>query len=361
MRTARLAVFLALACSSQAAASPWPAVHLAPGKEVRYTVFFSTRQAGRVVLHGEEGGGDRLTFDASDRGRGQSLAAELRLDDGGVPLLVHVTGVDYWKNPVDDRFERKAGRAAWSNASEHGEATPAGPAFYLTTETDLEIGILAAALLRAEGGHLHLLPEGEARIEPAGEAKVTAGAQSQTLHLYANLRPRFHAGLRVDGRAGPLLRAVRRIRLSAVREGWESALPSLVAAQGKVASAWEKGLAVRLARRPKGDLAIRGARLFDPETGKSLAGTTVIVSGDRIRAVGKDGEVPVPAGAEIIEAGARPSFPACGTCTSTWWRATACWTSPPASPRPATWATISTSCWIFAAAGMPAKPSGRAC
>jgi imidazolonepropionase-like amidohydrolase len=309
MRTARLAVFLALACTClTAAGAPLPAVHLAPGKEVRYTLFFSSRQAGLVVLRGEAGGGDRLTLDASDRGRGQSLAAELRLDGGGVPVLVHVTGVDYWKNPVDDRYERKDGRAVWSNASEHGEATPAGPAFYLTTETDLEIGILAAALLRAEGGRLPLLPEGEARIEPAGETKVTAGAQSQTLRLFAisglGFTPAYvwmdEQGLffaRYDG------------FVSAVREGWESALPSLIAAQGKVASAWEQGLAVRLARRPKGDLVIRGARVFDPETGKSLPGTTVVISGDRIRAVGKDGEVPVPAGAEVIEARGQALLP----------------------------------------------------
>ncbi|HEV7505586.1 MAG TPA: amidohydrolase family protein [Thermoanaerobaculia bacterium] len=308
MRIARLAVFLALACTSLTAGAPWPAVHLAPGKEVRYTVFFSTRQAGSVVLRGEAGGGDRLTFDVSDRGRGQSLAAEMTLDDGGVPSAMHVTGVDYWKNPVDDRYERKGGRAVWSNASEHGEATPAGPVFYLTAETNLEIGILAAALLRAEGGRLALLPAGEARIEPAGETKVTAGTQSQTLHLYAISGLGFTpAYLWMDERG--LFFARYDGFVSAVREGWESVLPSLLAAQGKVASAWERSLALRLARRPKGELAIRGARLFDPETGKTLPGTTVVISGDRIRAVGRDGEVAVPEGAEIIDAQGKALLP----------------------------------------------------
>ncbi|HSS48081.1 MAG TPA: amidohydrolase family protein [Thermoanaerobaculia bacterium] len=308
MRTARLAIFLALTCTGLTAGAPWPGVRLAPGEELRYTVFFSTRQAGRVVFRGEAGGVHRLTFDVSDRGRGQSLVAEMSLDDGGVPATMHVTGVDYWKNPVDDRYERKGGRAVWSNASEHGEAEPAGPAFYLTAETNLEIGVLAAALLRAEGGRLALLPEGEARIEPEGEAKVTAGKESQTVRLFAisglGLTPAFvwmdERGLffaRYDG------------FVSAVREGWEGVLPSLLATQGKVAAGMEQALAVRLGRRPRQEVAIRGARLFDPETGTSLPGTTVVIAGDRIRAVGRDGEVPVPPGAEIVEARGKALLP----------------------------------------------------
>jgi imidazolonepropionase-like amidohydrolase len=306
MRTARLAIFLALSCSNLAAGVP--GVRLVPGEELRYTLFFSTRQAGHVVFRGEAGGGDVLTLDVSDRGRGQSLVARMRLDDGGVPIDLHVTGVDYWKNPVDDRYERKGGRAVWGNAVEHGEAALAGPAFYLTTETNLEIGILAAALLRADGGRLPLLPEGEARIEPAGEAKVTAGARSQVVHLFAisglDLTPAYvwmdERGFffgRYDG------------FVSAVREGWESVLPSLVAVQGKVASGMERSLAARLGQRPQHEIAIRGARLFDPESGKTLPGTTVVISGDRIRAVGKDGEVPVPPEAVIVEAKGKALLP----------------------------------------------------
>jgi imidazolonepropionase-like amidohydrolase len=308
MRTARLAIFLALTCTSLMAGAPWPAVRLAPGEELRYTLFFSTRQAGRVVFRGEEGGGDLLTMDVSDRGRGQSLVAHMSLDDGGIPIDLHVTGVDYWKNPVDDRYERKGGRAVWSNAAEHGEATPAGPAFYLTAETDLDIGILAAALLRADDGRLPLLPEGEARIEPSGEAKVTAGALSQTVHLFAISGLGFTpAYVWMDERG--LFFARYDGFVSAVREGWEGVLPSLLAVQGKVASRWEQSLAVRLARRPQHELVIRGARLFDPETGKTLPGTTVVISGDRIRAVGKDGEVALPPGAEIVEAKGKALLP----------------------------------------------------
>ena len=46
----------------------------------------------------------------------------MRLDDSGVPLAMHVTGGDYWKNPVEEVFELKDGKAAWRNNSEKRRA-----------------------------------------------------------------------------------------------------------------------------------------------------------------------------------------------------------------------------------------------
>ena len=71
----------------------------------------------------------------------------------------------------------------------------------------------------------------------------------------------------------------------------------------------QKAEAAKLSHRPAGALVIRGARLFDPETGAVRPGTTVVISGNRIQAVGRDGEVPVPAGAEIVEARGKTLLP----------------------------------------------------
>jgi imidazolonepropionase-like amidohydrolase len=94
-----------------------------------------------------------------------------------------------------------------------------------------------------------------------------------------------------------------------VVEGWESSLPRLK----EVQDAWEKRLekdrAARLARRPQGALAFRNARLFDPESGKSAPGTTVVISGNRIQAVGPDAEIQIPAGAEVVDAAGKTLMP----------------------------------------------------
>src|SRR4029077_18348813 len=62
-------------------------------------------------------------------------------------------------------------------------------------------------------------------------------------------------------------------------------------------------------QRPPGGLAVRGARLFDPATGTVTDGVTVVVAGDRIPALRRDGEGAVPAGARVVEAHGRMLLP----------------------------------------------------
>jgi imidazolonepropionase-like amidohydrolase len=300
-----LLVGLPLGCASASS----PAVRPAPGEELRYTIFFGLRPAGLVTYRVEPGGESVLTFEVSDRGRGQKLATRLKLDGDGIPLRMRITGEDYWKNPVDERFDLAGGKAVWSNASEKGEKKVAGPAFYLNLSgPSQEIGLLAIALLRSPQQSLPLLPEGEARIERVTTSRIAAGGRSQELSLYAISgldftpiyvwmeSPRVFFG-RYDG------------FVTAVREGWEDAAPAMIKAQAAAVAEREEALAARLAHRPATALAVRDARLFDPESGKVLDHATVVVSGNRIQAVGPDGEVPIPSGAEIVEAAGRMLLP----------------------------------------------------
>lgn len=306
-RFSSFALFICLAASALVA-EPLPPVRLAPGEEVRYTLFLSTRQAGRVVFRAEPSGEYILTFDVEDRGRGQSLATRLALDETGVPSRMHVTGFDYWKNSVEERFEIKDGVAVWRNAAEQGERRLSGPAFYLSLATGHEIGLLAAALLRTEGGHLPLLPEGEARIEPVGLAQARAGERSATVRLYAISGIAFTPQpLWMDEQGFLFARFDGFVKT--VREGWEEAMPALVQVQNDKMSELQRRLAARLSHRAERGLAIRGARLFDPRTGETRPGTTVVVSGNRIQAVGPDGKVPVPEGAEVVEAAGKTLLP----------------------------------------------------
>ncbi len=48
-------------------------------------------------------------------------------------------------------------------------------------------------------------------------------------------------------------------------------------------------------------IAVRAGRLFDSNTGKMLTGQVVIVSGERITAVGSESQVTIPPGAQVID------------------------------------------------------------
>ena len=186
----------------------------AAGGEIRYTVCLGNlRPAGLVTYRVRPAGEAVVTLSLSDRGRGEALTSHLHLDGAGIPLSEHLTGVDYWKNAIDERFALAHGKAAWSNGPEKGEKAVAGPAFYVTGSGSLlEIGLLATALLESHDHRLPLLPDGEARIEPAGAARVVVGKEARSLTLYAL------SGLAVSplyvwmDPSGDLLRPLRRLR-----------------------------------------------------------------------------------------------------------------------------------------------------
>ena len=61
-------------------------------------------------------------------------------------------------------------------------------------------------------------------------------------------------------------------------------------------------MAERLADRPDAPVAVVNANLFDSESGTVREGVTVLVSGNRIDAVGEAGSVVIPEGARVIDA-----------------------------------------------------------
>jgi len=135
-----LAVLVVLA----ALAVPSPAA----GQETRYTFIFAGNKAGTAVTRVLPDGERVFTFEFNDRGRGPSLTTREVVDEQGVPVRVEITGHDYWKNPVDERYDLKNGKAEWHNASEkQAPLAAARPSFYLTMNgTPQEIELLEERL-----------------------------------------------------------------------------------------------------------------------------------------------------------------------------------------------------------------------
>lgn len=311
MGRACLFVLSLLVCLPLGAAETAPSAGEAgPGEELRYTIFLGNlKPSGLATLRVDPKGEGLLTLELSDRGRGQKISNRFRLDAAGIPVKIHLTGHDYWKTPVDEKFETAGGKGVWSNSVEKGEQKLSRPAFYYTlTGGHQELALLAMALLRAPNHRLAMLPQGETSLERVGTARVTSKGRALDLTLYAISglgHERFYVWMespsvffgRYDG------------FVTVVREGWEDAAPALIKAQVEAVSKRSEELARKLSHRPAGPLVVKGARLFDPETGAVVPGTTVVVSGNRIQAVGRDGEVPVPAGAEVLDAKGKMLLP----------------------------------------------------
>ncbi len=313
MGRARVFALSLLVCLPLGAAETAPPARqgqAGPGEELRYSIFLGNlKPSGLATLRLDPNGEGLLTLEVSDRGRGQKVSNQFRLDAAGIPVQIHLTGHDYWQSPVDERFEIAGGKGVWSNSVEKGEQKLSSPAFYYTlTGGHQELALLAMALLRAPHHRLPMLPEGETSIERAGATRLTSKGRALDLTLYA-VSGLGHEPFYVWMESPSVFFGRYDGFVTVVREGWEDAASGLIKAQTEVLVRRSEDLARKLSHRPAGPLAVKGARLFNPETGAVLPGTTVVVSGNRIQAVGRDGEIPVPAGAEVLDAKGKMLLP----------------------------------------------------
>jgi len=273
----------------------------------RYVVLFSGRPAGgyrEVTGAGER----RATFEYNDRGRGPHVAFTTRLDARGIPTSFTAVGHAYLKDSVDETFTATADSARWHNTTERGALARPGRAVYVSASGDPgELrGLVRAAL--AAGGRVALLPNGSATVERVGARAVRVGGKEVRVAQYdVN-------GLGFDPVPVWLEEGGERFAtvsewFSLVPEGWEPAIPELVRAQTAASDARALRLARELSHRPAGPLVIRGASLFVAESASVRPHTTVVVTGNRITAVGPDGSVAVPAGAQVIDAAGQTLLP----------------------------------------------------
>lgn len=265
----------------------------------RYSIVMSGTVKGGLTVE-RQGAARRSVLRYDDRGRGPELTTQSRYTAGGLLESVQVDGVDYAKRGVAERFSTQGGRARWISGADSGEQT-AG-AYYLINDSNAEdLAALARALLDAPGGELTMLPAGRARIEKVLEREVRAGERSVSATLYLisglGLQP---AEVWLDTQRE--LFAAGGNWLATVRQGFESVLPDLFAAEDQTATSAAQARNRGLRRTPGRPVLFRNANVYDAEQRTLRPGLSVLVRGDRIAAVGSETSVAAPADAEIIDA-----------------------------------------------------------
>jgi hypothetical protein len=278
-------------------------------KPERWNVRIMGNDAGFMTVEREAGGAIRTHFEYNDRGRGPKVDSRLVLGADGTPSSLAVDGNEYYKGPVAERFTRDGGRATWKNRAEQGESAAGGGAFYSSYDgTPNEIGFLVAAAARAPGGRMALLPTGSVTVAKLPELEVAAGGKKRRLVPWEvvglGLEP-FLVWLEPDGSyfGSP------GTWFAMLPAGWEGINDELVDYEKKHGDERRLALAKSLAKRPPSGIAFTGAGLFDAHAGVVRPGMTLLVAGERIAAVGADGTVAIPAGAEVVDARGKTLIP----------------------------------------------------
>jgi len=275
----------------------------------RFVILFSDRPAGhlKVWREGQEVISD---YEYNDRGRGPHIVERMAANESGYITSALIRGHSYFKDSVDERFSYANGTASWKNHVEgESSATRALP-FYMSLDgTPAENDPFLQALFAAGGRPLPLFPTGEATMEKVRDLEVTGpGSTKKTVSLYAISGLSFspvYLWLDSDkhyfANVSPWS--------STIREGWEPAIPAMIAAEEAAAAVRFVTLAQTLAHRPAGALVFRNANLFDAEHARMIPHTTVVISGNRIQSVGPEQRASIPAGAQVIDATGKALLP----------------------------------------------------
>jgi hypothetical protein len=280
--------------------------------DTRYTLLIMGNKAGYETSTRSANGDLQLYYEFNDRGRGPKITEKIVLDKNGVPTSIENSGIDYLKAPVEEKFSLSSGHATWKNRAEEGQKAISGKAFYISISGVPEEGALLAKALLAGGGKLPLLPAGEASIEKRSELKISANGNTRTVTQYAVNGLDFTPSpiwFDSDGNFYSISSW-----FSIVPEGWESAADPMLKAQQEFETQRSAELAKTLAHKPSGALVFQHANLFDSTSATTLKNRTVVISGNKIAAVGDDSAVTIPAGAETIDASNMTLMPGLWDC-----------------------------------------------
>ena len=298
----RLAVLSLLICAWQ----PFTAAAAGP-QTLRYTISSNGRVAGNEVDNYLPDGRVESTFEFNDRGRGPKISAVYILDANDLPVRVDETGNDYLKAPVDEHFEIKDGVAHWKSTAEDGHA-PAGSFYVSNNGAAAELAFLIAALQKAHGAPVRLLPAGEARLERLTD--LTLEDHGQKLHVtdFAITGLSFEPQtLWLDDQQHFF--AIPGTWFAFLREGWEKTNDQLYAIDIKMRDERYARLAKDMAKHPAHPVAIEHVRLFDSEHAIMRENQTVVVTGDHFTTVGPASSVRPPVDAEHIDGTGKTILP----------------------------------------------------
>src|SRR3954471_215655 len=92
-----------------------PAASAPDTTPTRYTFILAGNKAGYESSTRNPDGSLQVHFEFNDRGRGPNVNEKIRIGKDGIPAEIEITGVDYLKAPVDERFSFKQGVATWKN------------------------------------------------------------------------------------------------------------------------------------------------------------------------------------------------------------------------------------------------------
>ena len=266
-----------------------------------------------------EGNGDSLIltseFRNADRGTAIPLSASLQTRADLTPERFVLSGRTSEATVVDSSVVIDAGVAMVREGSRSKQVPVPAAFFTIRGYAPVAIQMLLVRYWLSHGKPRSLitLPDGKVTVEKRGRDVIEINGKQRALDRYS-IRGVIWGRETLWLDESKQLIALVTIdaglnQFEAVREGYGTALPTLVAKAGIDSIGELQGVADRLGPIQKGTLAIVGGKLIDGTGSAPIDDSAVVIENGRIAAVGPRGTVRIPRGAKIIDARGRSVLP----------------------------------------------------
>lgn len=297
---AALVFSLAAACS-QKADTP---VDGPKGHEA-YSVIIAGTNVGYMNVD-RTGNDFTIDYDFKNNGRGPSFKETLTLNSDGVPVAWSIAGNTTFGNEVEETFALNSGKAAWSDATGHGEAEVGAPTLYINQfGSPYAAFIQANALLHDSDRTMPALPAGELRLTEMDKLTVAGDAGEEAITTFAlsgaDLDPDYFI-LDDENKFFAYITP----RFITIRKGYEAEEERLRNLAADYGAARYEDIQSRYAHKYDKPVRIQNVRVFQPETLDMSGPVSVLIEGDKIAAIeaadaSSDGEVVIDgAGGSLI-------------------------------------------------------------
>jgi len=238
-----------------------------------------------------------------DNGRGPEVDAALHLASDGTPDLFKGAGHHEMGAPIVESFTRSGAKGTWASDEEHGSADATAPTFYVWIADGWVDPWLVPVALK-NGGSVALWPGGEAKVTKVAD-DTFAGRKLVGYALSGFGLSPYYTWFEEDGTwfgvVTPQSSIVPDGTADAIVDALATKVQALMQARGD-------DIAHTTAHRPPpAGYAYTHARVLDVVKGAWIADQTVLVVGDKIKAVGP--KLAVPLGAETIDLAGKALMP----------------------------------------------------
>ena len=257
----------------------------AQGDIIEYTILMGGKKAGALTRRAEADGTYVENMQYNDRGRGDSTVTRYRQNEKGFITSLEGSGVDYYKKPIQEKFNISNGIASWENPDEKDQRQVSGDISYLALK--IRAGISYSEYFSTPDHTVKLLPSGSSKLVVLTE-KVVGDRKLRLISISGTGLTPTYSWIDQDN----TLFAIPSDWFAVLRKGYENLNDTLLITQKKYEQKYFKDIATNVRQRVAGGIAITNAKVFDTRTGTVKPNTTILVENGLIKKVSQGTSIP---------------------------------------------------------------------